>query len=244
MRLVLLSNSTNHGGGYLDHAAAAVAGLFLGARRIAFVPFALQDQAGYVERARERLRAFGLETAGVVEGAAGRRTIEEADGVFVGGGNTFRLLDRLQRSEMVALLAARARAGMPYLGSSAGTVIAAPTLQTTNDMPIVQPASFVSLGLVPFQINCHYLDPEPDSIHMGETRETRLREFLEENSMPVVGLREGSWLEVETAPLAAAGEAPALRVVLAGPRPARMFRRGSEPAEIRPGLLMAGFHKV
>ena len=239
MRLVLLSNSTNHGGGYLDHAAAAIAGLFLGARRIAFVPFALQDQAGYVERARDRLRAFGLETVSVEEGAAGRRAIEQSDGVFVGGGNTFRLLDRLQRSEMVALLGARARAGMPYLGSSAGTVIAAPTMQTTNDMPIVQPASFAALGLVPFQINCHYLDPEPDSTHMGETRETRLREFLEENATPVVGLREGSWLEVETAPLAAAGAPPALRVILAGPRPARIFRRGADPAEVPTGPLPA-----
>jgi len=244
MRLVLLSNSTNHGGGYLDHAAAAIAGLFLGARRIAFVPFALQNQAGYVERARERLRAFGLDTAGVEEGPAGRRAIEEADGVFVGGGNTFRLLDRLQRSEMMALLGARTRAGMPYLGSSAGTVIAAPTLQTTNDMPIVQPASFASLGLVPFQINCHYLDPEPDSTHMGETRETRLREFLEENTVPVVGLREGSWLEVETAPLAAVGAPPVLRVTLAGPRPARVFRRGAEPVEAPPGPLPAAFLKV
>jgi dipeptidase E len=244
MRLVLLSNSTNHGGDYLDHAAAAIAGLFLGARRIAFVPFALRNQAGYVERARVRLRAFGLDTMGVEEGAAGRRAIEEADGVFVGGGNTFRLLDRLQRSEMVALLAARARAGMPYLGSSAGTVIAAPTLQTTNDMPIVQPESFAALGLVPFQINCHYLDPEPDSTHMGETRETRLREFLEENAAPVVGLREGSWLEVETAPLAAAGAPPALRVTLAGPRPARIFRRGAEPAEAPPGLLPATLLKM
>lgn len=230
MRLVLLSNSTNHGGGYLDHAAGAIAGLFLGLERVAFVPFALQDQAGYFERARGRLRAFGLDTVRVEEGPAGRRAIDEAGGVFVGGGNTFRLLDRLQRSGLLAPLRDRALAGMPYLGSSAGTVIAAPTLQTTNDMPIVPPPSFTSLGLVPFQINCHYIDPDPASTHMGETREERLREFLEENSTPVVGLREGSWLEVEGPP-----GSPA--VVLAGSRPARLFRRGAEPLEQAPGPL-------
>jgi dipeptidase E len=244
MRLALLSNSTNHGGGYLDHAAAAVAGLFLGARRIAFVPFALHDQAGYYARARERLRAFGLDTLRVEEGAAGRRVLEEADGVFVGGGNTFRLLDRLQRSDLAAPLAERVRAGLPYLGASAGTVITAPTMRTTNDMPIVEPASLDALGLVPFQINCHYLDPDPDSIHMGETRETRLVEFLEENATPVVGLREGTWLEVESAPLAEAGAPPALRVVLAGPRPARLFRRGVAPIETPPGPLPAAIVRV
>jgi dipeptidase E len=232
MRLVLLSNSTNHGGGYLDHADGAIAALFKGARRVAFVPFALHDQAGYCARARERLAAYGLETIPVAEGPAGRRAIEECDGVFVGGGNTFRLLDRLQRSDLVALLRERVRAGLPYLGSSAGTVITAPTLQTTNDMPIVQPPSFAALGLVPFQINCHYLDPQPGSTHMGETRETRLREFLEENATPVVGLREGSWLEVSE------------RVVLAGPLNARLFRRGAEPVEAPAGPLPSWVARV
>jgi dipeptidase E len=227
MRLVLLSNSTNFGGGYLDHAQTAIAELFRGARRVAFVPFAIADQAGYFDRARRRIQDLGLEAERVGEGAPGARAIDRADGIFVGGGNTFRLLDRLQRSGLVAPIIARVAGGMPYLGASAGTVIAAPTMMTTNDMPIVRPATFEALGLVPFQINCHYLDPDPASPHMGETRETRLREYLEENDTPVVGLREGTWLEV-------AGSGAALRVHLRGPLPARVFRRGADPIECPP----------
>jgi len=231
MRLVLLSNSTNFGGGYLEHALPAIGDLFHGVRRIAFVPFALADQAGYFGRARGRFRDLGIEVEPVEESAAGRRVVEGAEGIFVGGGNTFRLLDRMQRSALLAPIRERALGGTPYLGSSAGTVIASPTIKTTNDMPIVQPASFEALGLVPFQINCHYLDPDPASRHMGETRETRLREYLEENDVPVVGLREGSWIEVE-------GEAAAPRVTLRGPSPARIFRRGAEPQECPPGAAL------
>ena len=232
MRLVLLSNSTNHGGRYLEHAGAAIRTLFGGVRRIAFVPFALADQVGYWERARAGLRDLGVDVLRVEEGAAAAAAIAEADGLFVGGGNTFRLLDRLQRARVLPAIRDRVRQGMPYLGSSAGTVIAAPTLQTTNDMPIVRPGSFRSLGLVPFQINCHYLDADPDSAHMGETREDRLREYHEENHTPVVGLREGSWLEVESP-----GPRATASVTLAGPKPARLFRRGIEAVEIPPGTV-------
>ncbi len=231
MRLVLLSNSTNFGGGYLDHALPAIAELFRDVRRIAFVPFALADQAGYFERARRRLQDLGVAAERVVEGAPGRQAVGDAEGIFVGGGNTFRLLDRLQGSGLLAPIRSRVLGGAPYLGASAGTVIAAPTIKTTNDMPIVQPAAFEALGLVPFQINCHYLDPDPASRHMGETRETRLLEYLEENSTPVVGLREGSWLEVE-------GDAGRPRVTLRGPAPARIFRRGAEPRECPPGATL------
>ena len=229
MRLVLLSNSTNFGGGYLAHAAAAIASLYEGVRRIAFVPFALRDQAGYHGRVREHFAASGIEVERVEDGARGAAVLERAEGLFVGGGNTFRLLDRLQRAHLVEPIRRRVRAGLPYLGSSAGTVITAPTLQTTNDMPIVSPASFASLGLVPFHINCHYLDADPAARHMGETRETRLREFLEENDVPVVGLREGSWI-------AADGAAGRLTARLQGPLHARLFRRGAEPVECEPGF--------
>jgi dipeptidase E len=233
VRLVLLSNSTNFGGGYLDHAARAIQELFHGARRIAFVPFAIADQADYHERVRQRLAALGLvDVARVIEGPRGREVLEQADGIFVGGGNTFRLLDRLQRSDMVALIRSRVLAGAPYLGSSAGTVVAGPTIRTTNDMPIVQPASFEALGLVPFQVNCHYIDPDPASRHMGETREVRLREFLEENATPVVALREGSWLEVT-----AEGPDAPRRTRLCGPLTARLFRRDHEILECPPGDL-------
>jgi dipeptidase E len=222
-RLLLLSNSTNHGGGYLDHAMPDIRALLDTARRLAFVPFALRDQAGYTARARARFAREGIEVTGVTADEAGRAVLEEAEGVFVGGGNTFRLLDLLQRSGSIDVLRRRARAGLPYLGASAGTNVAAPTLKTTNDMPIVQPASFEALGLVPFQINPHYLDADPSTTHMGETREERLREFLEENDAAVIGLREGSWLHVN-------GDRGRLR----GPRPARLFRRGHDPVELLP----------
>jgi dipeptidase E len=224
MRLLLLSNSTNHGERYLDHAISAVLDFFGPARRLAFVPFALQDHAAYAAKVSERLEPEGFAVTRVSADAAGAAALEAAECVFVGGGNTFRLLDRLQRSGLIDVLRRRARAGLPYMGASAGTNITAPTLKTTNDMPIVQPASFEALGLVPFQINPHYIDADPASTHMGETRETRLREYLEENEVPVLGLREGAWLRLEGRELR-----------LGGMRGARLFRRGAEPREHAPG---------
>ena len=222
--LLLLSNSRNHGSGYLDHAEAEIRSLFVGIDRILFVPFALQDQFGYWNSARERFEALGIGVDRLIEDAEGRRALRDAQGVFVGGGNTFRLLDRLQRSDLLTLLRDRALDGMPYLGSSAGTVITAPTLGTTNDMPIVEPSSFRALGLVPYQINCHYLDADPGSRHMGETRELRIREFLEENEGPVLALREGAYLRIE-------GE----RSRLGGTAGAVLFRRGADPLALAQG---------
>ena len=226
-RLLLLSNSTNHGAGYLDHAMGVI-GAFLGpARRVWFVPFALRDHAAYSAKARERFARAGIDVRAVTADAAGAAALEDAEAVFVGGGNTFRLLDGLQRTGILEVLRRRVSAGMTYLGASAGTNIAAPTIKTTNDMPIVQPAGFAALGLVPFQINPHYLDADPSSRHMGETREERLREFLEENDTPVLALREGAWLRVE-------GESARLE----GANGARIFRRGAAPEEIAPGAAL------
>ena len=223
-RLLLISNSTNHGEGYLDHVLPEIDG-FLGAvRRLIFVPFALKDREGYGAKAHGRLAAIGVEVATLTADEAGRRLAAGAEAFFTGGGNTFRLLKTLQDSGLLPILRERALAGIPYLGSSAGTNIAAPTIRTTNDMPIVEPSSFEALGLVPFQINPHYLDPDPDSTHMGETREQRLREFHEENAAPVVGLREGAWLRIEND-----------RATLGGIRGARIFRRGVAPEERRTG---------
>jgi dipeptidase E len=226
-RLLLLSNSTNHGAGYLDHAMDAILGCLGGARRIAFVPFALKDHAAYAAKVRERFAAVGIDVTGVTPDASGAAALEAAPAIFVGGGNTFRLLDALQRSGLLEVIRRRALSGAPYLGSSAGSNVAAPTIKTTNDMPIVQAASFEALGLVPFQINPHYLDPDPASRHMGETREDRLREYLEENSVPVVALREGAWLHVE-------GDT----VRLAGTAGARIFRRGRTPVEAAAGSVL------
>jgi dipeptidase E len=148
----------------------------------------------------------------------------ETEAVFIGGGNTFRLLKALYDFDLIEAIRNRVSNGMPYIGSSAGSNVAAPTIKTTNDMPIVQPPSFNALGLVSFQINPHYLDPDPNSKHMGETREERIVQFLEENEMPVVGLREGAMLRIEN------GE-----TILRGSTGARIFRRGIEPLEISPG---------
>jgi len=219
-RLLLLSNSTNHGQGYLDHAMAEIRALFGPARRVLFVPFALHDRAGYTARARARFAAEGLEVDALSADEQGHRAVDRAEAVFVGGGNTFRLLKTLQESGLLEPLRRRAQAGMPYLGASAGTNVACPTIRTTNDMPIVQPARLDALSLVPFQINPHYLDPDPSSRHMGETREDRIREFLEENDVPVLGLREGSWLRVE-------GRSG----VIQGSAAARLFRRDQPPEE-------------
>jgi dipeptidase E len=227
MRLFLLSNSTSHGQEYLDHAMPAVRDFLGPIRRLVFVPFALRDRVAYTAKVRARFEKEGIEVRGLRAEASEAAAVAAAAAVFVGGGNTFRLLDTLQRTGLLDAIRRQARAGAPYLGASAGTNIAAPTIKTTNDMPIVQPESFDALGLVPFQINPHYVDPDPSSRHMGETREERLREFLEENDAVVVGLREGAWLRAEGRGLH-----------LEGLRGARIFRREREPEEVAPGAAL------
>jgi dipeptidase E len=192
------------------------------------VPFALHDRAAYTDKARARFAAEGIHVDALTADGAGRLRLASAEAVFVGGGNTFRLLKTLQDAELLEPLRRRVRDGLPYLGASAGTNIVCPTIKTTNDMPIVQPARFDALSLVPFQINPHYLDPDPGSRHMGETREDRIREFLEENDVAVVGLREGAWLRVQ-------GE----QGQVGGAAAARVFRRGRAPEELAPGASLA-----
>ncbi len=226
-RLLLLSNSTNHGERYLAHAAGEMLDLLGDRRRVLFVPFALHERADYSAKFRARLEELGCAVDELAADATGRRQIETAAAVFVGGGNTFRLLKTLQEAELLAPLRERAHAGMPYLGASAGINLAGPTIRTTNDMPIVEPHGFDALGLVPFQINPHYLDPDPGSTHMGETREERLTEFHEENATAVVGLREGAWIRVEGP-----------RAWLGGKRGARIFRRGLAAEERPPGAAL------
>ena len=227
MRLLLLSNSTNHAGGYLEHALDTVLG-FLDGAAVTFVPYALADHDAYTAKVTGTLAPRGIRVRGLHAAADPRAAVEQAEAVFVGGGNTFRLLDTLQRLGLVAPLAARVRAGLPYLGASAGTAIAAPSIRTTNDMPITQPASFEALGLVPFQLNAHYVDADPASTHSGETREQRLAEFLEVNDVPVLGLREGTWLSVEDGTAHIGGTA----VGRTAPGPAVVFARGAAPYEV------------
>ncbi len=224
-RLLLLSSSNVHGHGYLDHAAEAIAELLHARRSVLDAPFALADHAGYVAKVRERLAPLGLEVDGLPTTALeARAALDAAESIFVGGGNSFRLLAELYRLELLEPLQRRVAAGTPYIGSSAGTNLAGKTIGTTNDMPIVHPPSFVALGLVPFNFNPHYLDPDPHSTHKGETRETRIREFHEVNPQPVLGLREPAMLRRDGA-----------RLTLHGAIGARLFRRDQPAVELAPG---------
>jgi dipeptidase E len=223
-RLLLISNSTLHGSGYLDHAESEIRSFLGDTKPLLFVPYALFDRDKYAANARQRFQKMGYELTSVHTAADPVTAVNETEAVFIGGGNTFRLLKALYEFDLIEAIHKRASSGMPYIGSSAGSNVAAPTIKTTNDMPIVQPPSFNALGLVSFQINPHYLDPDPNSKHMGETREDRIVQFLEENNTPVVGLREGAMLRIEN------GE-----TTLRGSTGARIFRRGMEPIEISPG---------
>lgn len=235
MELLLLSNSTNPGRGFLEHAREAIRDVLGGRDRLLFVPWAGTRPQEYTDRVAHALAPAGVR----VEGLDRRRAEQQlaaAQAVFVGGGNTFRLVKALQESGLMALLRERARAAGVYIGSSAGSNLACPTLRTTNDMPIVSPPSFETLGLLPFQINPHYLDADPASVHMGETREQRIEEFLEDNDMAVLGLREGSWLR---------GSGTSLH--LGGSAGARLFHRGRAPRELDRGAdvsyLLAGRYR-
>lgn len=196
MELLLLSNSTNFEQPMYSHAADAFGEVAQG-RSVTFIPFALADWDEYADRAIAAMAAFGIGSSSAHRAAAPDLAILRADVVMMGGGNTFRLLDSLYRLNVVERLSQRVRSGATrYIGASAGTNVACPSIRTTNDMPICRPPRFEALGLVPFQINLHYVDADPLSTYMGETREARIEEFLEENDCPVLAMYEGSWLRI------------------------------------------------
>ena len=223
-RILLISNSTLFGSGYLDHAAAEIQDFLGDLNRVLFVPYALHDRDDYAATAAGRFQRMGYELRSIHTSSDPVKAVNETDAIFIGGGNTFRLLKALYDFDLLAPIRRRVEGGMPYIGSSAGSNVAGLTIKTTNDMPIVEPPSFAALGLVPFQLNPHFLDPDPNSRHMGETRETRLLQFLEENETPVAGLREGAMIRIEN------GE-----ITLKGSTGARIFRKGLEPREVSPG---------
>lgn len=223
-RVLLLSTSKLYGNEYLDHAEAEILDFFGRVGRVLFVPFAIADRDGYAEKTRERFGDMGYVLDSLHQATDMRQAVSDAAAIFIGGGNTFRLLKTLYDFELLALIRARVESGMPYMGASAGSNVAGPTIRTTNDMPIVEPPSFNALGLVSFQINPHYLDPDPSSTHMGETREERLLQYLEENETTVVGLREGAMLRIEAG-----------RTTLKGSSGARVFCKGQPPVEVSPG---------
>lgn len=224
-RLFLLSNSTVFGRPFLEHALASLKDFLGDERSVLFVPSALADYEGYTAYIQAALAPLGAVVRGVHTVSDPRQAVTEARVLYVGGGNSFRLLNTLQQHQLLTLVRERVEAGeLRYIGASAGTNMACPSLRTTNDMPIVQPRSFEAFGLLPFQINPHYLDPDPTSTHQGETRAARIAEFLEENDVAVLGMREGSWLQ---------RNGPTLR--LEGIAGARLFMRHAEPQEIAPG---------
>lgn len=225
-QLLLISNSKTFGGGYLTHCEAAISHFFRGVKTVLFVPYALKDRDGYTKLAQERFKELGFQLSSVHQALDPIRAVRCAEAIFVGGGNTFRLLRLMYQYRIAPEIRSRVRAGMPYMGSSAGSNVACPTICTTNDMPIVFPGTLAALDLIPFQINPHYLDPDPNSQHMGETRETRIKEFHEENDTPVIGLREGSWLRVVDN-----------EVILEGKAGARIFIKGVDPFDIAAGSI-------
>jgi dipeptidase E len=223
MRLLLLSNSTCYQKGYLEHALGDLKE-FLGdaVKQVLFVPYAGVTIAWdtYTKKVREKYQEIGYELVSLHETSDCVAAVEEAEAIAVGGGNTFHLLDMLYEYELLEPIRKRVQRGMPYMGWSAGSNVACPTIKTTNDMPIVEPRSFKALDLIPFQINPHYTDAVLTE-HQGETRADRIAEFIEANpNITVVGLREGSILRVEGGSLELLGE-----------RDMRVFRKGQEVAE-------------
>ncbi len=224
MNLLLISNSTLHGSGYLDHCAEEIKD-FLGnnIKTVTFVPYARPSgitQDEYTAKARDRYEKMGYKLISVHETDDPIKQINKAEAVFIGGGNSFVLLHDLQQSGIIPAIREKVQAGMPYIGTSAGSNVACPTIKTTNDMPIHEVANFDALDLVPFQINPHYLDPDTGSTHKGETRETRINEYLVFNDKVVVGLREGCMVRIN-----------GTKRLLKGSTNARIFRQGEAPKE-------------
>ncbi|MGJ5642062.1 dipeptidase PepE [Formosa sp. S-31] len=224
--MIIASTSTLFEGDYLDYLLPHLKVLFKEASTILFIPYARPGGISHDEYTNKAAGAFSIidkKVIGIHTFTSPIEALNEAQGVFVGGGNTFVLVKQLYDHKLIPELQNKIKDGMPYLGTSAGSNICGLTMNTTNDMPIVYPPSFKTLGCVPFNLNPHYLDPDTSSTHMGETRETRINEFLFYNTQPVVGLREGSWLEVK-------GNS----IVLKGTLSARIFEYNKPPYEMEP----------
>jgi len=222
--IIIASTSTLHGGSYLEYLLPTLQSHFKNCKSILFIPYARPGGISHDEYTQKAVAAFAkidILVKGIHEFEDAENAIKNAEGIFTGGGNTFLLVTQLYKHNIMQLLAATVKNGIPYLGTSAGSNICGLSMQTTNDMPIIYPPSFQTLGLIPFNINPHYLDADAQSKHMGETRETRIREFHAFNAIPVLGLREGSWLEVK-------GE----KITLKGNLSARLFTKNENAAEL------------
>ena len=235
--LLLASSSRSHPGGPLEHLLDPVRDWAAGVDEVLFVPWARTDHEATTARTRDALAPLGLRVAGLEDASDAVAAIEAAEAVFVGGGNTFLLLHTLQQRGVLPVLRDRVRTGAArYLGTSAGTNLACPTIQTTNDMPVVWPAGGpAALQAIPVQVNAHWVDPDPASTHQGETRVERIAEFHEHAPTPVVGLREHGWLRVtggRTVVRGAAGVPRPPGVLLTPGRPPRDLHEGTDLADV------------
>ena len=227
MNIILASTSTLFGGNYLEYLKPEIQNLFSETNEIIFVPFARPggiSHEEYTKKAREFFTQINIKVKGLHEFEDKIEALNSAKGIFTGGGNTFLLVKTLHEENLMQVVKENVENGTPYLGCSAGSNIGGLNMKTTNDMPIVYPPSFECMGLVPFNINPHYLDPNPDLKHNGETRETRIKEFLTQNDTKVVGLREGNWIRK-------IGQ----KITVEGKELTRIFERCKEPYEIYPG---------
>lgn len=225
--IIIASTSSLYDGDYLEYLLPELSLHFEHCKTILFIPYARPSGISHEEYTAKVALAFAKinkTVKGIHEFEDATTAIKNAEGIFTGGGNTFLLVSQLYKNKIMNVLAETVKKGTPYLGTSAGSNICGLTIQTTNDMPIIYPPSFQTLGLVPFNLNPHYLDADTQSKHMGETRETRIKEYHEFNSVPVLGLREGSWLNVK-------GD----KITLRGNLSARLFRQNQIPVEIESG---------
>ena len=224
--ILIASTSTVHGGSYLDYLLPELKNHFSKCKSLLFIPYARPggiSEDAYTEKVQLVFKDLGIQVRGLHEFDNPAEALKKAEGIFTGGGNTFLLVSKLYENKVLDVLKKLIESGTPYLGTSAGSNICGISMKTTNDMPIVYPPSFDTLNVVPFNLNPHYLDPDLGSKHMGETRETRINEFHQLNSEPVLGLREGSWLDVK-------GDL----IVLKGELTARLFRKNQDPIELKP----------
>lgn len=225
--LIIASTSTVYGGSYLAYLKEEVKELFAGCKNIIFIPYARPggiSHDAYTAKVNDVFSGMNLAVTGLHTYEDPAKALQNADGIFTGGGNTFVLVKTLWDNQLMTVLKEVILNGTPYLGTSAGSNITGISMKTTNDMPIMYPSDFTTLGIIPFNLNPHYLDPTPNSTHMGETRETRINEFHSCNTTPVIGLREGSWLEVR-------GE----NCILRGSLTARLFQQNAAAVEIESG---------
>ena len=222
---IIASTSTIHGSAFLEYLLPALKELFKDVSEVVFIPYARPSgitHERYTEIAAEGLKSLDLKVVGLHTYSIPIEAIQQAEAIFTGGGNTFQLVKMLHDLKLMDTLKKSIESETPYLGASAGSNICGPTMQTTNDMPVVYPSSFKTAGVIPFNINAHYLDPDPKSTHKGETRETRIKEFHIYNDTTVIGLREGSWLRVQGSD-----------IVLKGTLDARVFQQNKSPYEVQ-----------